>query len=135
MPGLEQSGGAPWEPLLKKIEERTDQKRVFDVGYCLGYARFEHQTIEYETVSYPKHARYVFQGEMNPANRNLVRGTMEFTIEPIAETNRCRVTLARNRRSVLVREGLLMWFDDALGDQVDHIRAKWNDKWNWSMSG
>ncbi|WP_299614029.1 hypothetical protein [uncultured Tateyamaria sp.] len=135
VPGLDRNGGTNWEPLLKKFEERADQDHVFDVEYRIGHAQFEHQTIQYEVVNYPQHARYIFQGELNPANRNLVSGTMEFRIEPVEGTDRCKVTLTRTRRAVLVREGLLMWFDDALGDQVDHMRAKWADRWDWSMTG
>ena len=135
VPGLARAGGSNWEPLLKKMEERADAQHVFDVEYCTGHAQFEHQTIKYEAVSYPHHARYSFQGELNPANKNLVQGTMAFTIEPLPGTDRCRVMLTRTRASLLVREGLMMWFDDALGDQTDHIRASWNNRWDWSMAG
>ncbi|WP_299144825.1 hypothetical protein [uncultured Tateyamaria sp.] len=135
VPGLDRKGGANWEPLLKKMEERADEPNVFDVEYRIGHAQFEHQTIKYEAVSYPRHARYAFQGELNPANKHLVSGIMEFTIDPIADTDHCKITLTRSRQALLVREGLLMWFDDALGDQVDHLRATWTDRWDWSMAG
>ena len=135
VPGLDRNGGANWEPLLRKMEALQGTPNSFDVEYQVGHAMFEHQTITYEAVAHPHYARYHFQGELNPANKNLVQGTMAFSIEPVPGTETCRITLTRTRKSLLVREGLLMWFDDALGDQADHMRAKWTKRWDWSLAG
>lgn len=96
---------------------------------------FEHQTTTYDAAAHPHQARYKFQGELNPANKNLLQGTMACTIVPLQGIDTCRITQTRTRKPLLVREGLIMWFDDALGDQVDHMRAKWMDRWDWSMAG
>ncbi|MFC6584351.1 hypothetical protein [Sulfitobacter aestuariivivens] len=40
-----------------------------------------------------------------------------------------------HRNALLPREGFAMWFDDALGDQTDLMRAQELGKRDWSMSG
>ncbi|WP_299040958.1 hypothetical protein [uncultured Tateyamaria sp.] len=132
---LDRNGGTNWDLLPKKVGDLADQDHSFDVEYRIGHAQFGHQTIRYDAIAYPHHARYVLQGELNPANQNLVQSDMEFVIEPVADMGRCRITLTRIRRSVLVREGLVIWFDDALGDQVDYLRATWTNRWDWSRAG
>ncbi|MCB4380072.1 hypothetical protein FZX02_06300 [Synechococcus sp. MU1644] len=56
-----------------------------------------------------------------------------FAVQPVTDTDRCEITLTLKRQSLLIWEGLLMWFD-ALGDQADQMRAECNDGWDWSMA-
>lgn len=50
-------------------------------------------------------------------------------------TDRYPIKVTRTRCATLLREGLLKWFDGAFGDQLDHMRAKWNSSWDWSLTG
>lgn len=45
------------------------------------------------------------------------------------------VTLLTRRNLLLHREALAMWFDDALGDQTDRLRARHLSRAEWSPTG
>lgn len=82
----------------------------------------------------PRHALYHHVGEVDPKNRSLVEGICTVQIDPL-QTGGSRVTLSLSRNLMLHRQALAIWFDDHLGDQTDHLRARHHGKRDWSFTG
>ncbi len=114
---------AHWDSLLCELDQDPDDPDTFEARYALGASVFEHQTMTILERDEPHHAKYHHVGEVNPKNRSLVEGTFEIWIEP-QDKGGCKVTLEARRNLLLLRIALLMWFDDNIGDQTDHLRAR-----------
>ncbi|KIN66388.1 hypothetical protein Z946_400 [Sulfitobacter noctilucicola] len=131
-------GAAPlethWDSLLCALEPDPDDSDSYEARYALGASVFEHQTMTILEKDAPHHAKYHHVGDVNPKNRSLVEGTFEIWITPL-DKGGCKVTLEANRTLLLLRIALLMWFDDSIGDQTDHLRARHLDRRDWSISG
>ncbi|MEM7521629.1 MAG: hypothetical protein AAF307_11390 [Pseudomonadota bacterium] len=123
-----------WDSLLCALEPDAEEDGAYDARYALGASVFEHQTMTILEKDAPHYAKYHHVGDVNPNNRNLVEGTFAIRITPL-EKGGCKVTLEGRRSLLLLRVALLMWFDDYLGDQTDHIRARHLGRRDWSETG
>lgn len=123
-----------WDSLLCALEPDPDDPDTYDARYALGASVFEHQTMTMLERDAPHYAKYHHVGDVNPANRSLVEGTFSIRIEP-RDKGGCKVTLEGARNLLLLRIALLMWFDDSIGDQTDHLRARHLGRRDWSHTG
>lgn len=124
---------AHWDPLLQDLKPTPEEPDSVDVLYAHGHSLFEHQTITYLVDQPFTHCRYYFQGEVNPANRDLTDGIHDIQIAP--QATGCRVTITHTRNALLPRIGLQMWFDDIIGDQCDYLRSRDRGARDWSVTG
>lgn len=125
-----------WDPLLHDLRPDPDDPDTFEVEYRLGLSTYEHQTITMLDRSFPRHFKYHFQGEIDAGNRALAEGTYEVTLTPSADgAPGCQVEIVQRREQMLLRLGLLQWFDDALRSSVDHLRAREHNLRDWSTTG
>jgi hypothetical protein len=125
---------AHWDSLLYSLEPDPEDPDTFQVQYNHGISFFEHQTMTFLEKDAPFHAKYHHVGEVNPNNRSLVEGTYEVRIIP-RDSGGCKVTIRDCRDLMLHRAALAAWFDDTLGDQVDHLRARHKGRRDWSLTG
>ena len=123
-----------WDSMLYTLEPDPEEPDSFAVQYTHGGSVYEHQTMTYLEKDAPHYAKYHHVGEVDPKNRSLVEGIYEVQITPL-ETGGCKVTFTACRSLMLHRQALAMWFDDHLGDQVDHLRALHLGRSDWSQSG
>lgn len=124
-----------WDALLYELEQDLDDPDSYDVKYTHGASLYELQTMTFLEINAPHHAKYYHVGQVDPKNRNLVEGTYEICISPRAGTMGCDVTLRSQMNAMLPRQALCAWFDDALGDRTDHLRARDRGRRDWSITG
>lgn len=131
-------GAAPiehhWDSLLYSMEPDPDDPDAYQVQYNHGVSLYEHQTMTFLQKDSPHYAKYHHVGEVDPKNRHLVEGTYEIRITPRAKGG-CTVTFSDCRSLMLHRLALTVWFDDYLGDQTDHLRARHRGRSDWSLAG
>ena len=123
-----------WDSLLHSLEPDPDDPDAYLVQYNHGVSFYEHQTMTFLEKDAPHYAKYHHVGEVNPKNRNLVEGTYEVRITP-RDKGGCMVTIEDYRNLMLHRLALSVWFDDTLGDQTDHLRARHKARRDWSLTG
>ncbi|WP_370401251.1 hypothetical protein [Sulfitobacter sp. JB4-11] len=123
-----------WDSRLHAVLPVDGEPDAFEVQYSHGASLYEHQTMTFLERDAPLHARYHHVGEVDPRNRSLLEGTFSIRITPL-ESGGCRVTLIATRQLLLLRAALLMWFDDHLGDQADHLYARHRGYRDWTTTG
>ncbi|MFC6637916.1 hypothetical protein GV827_06675 [Sulfitobacter sp. JBTF-M27] len=123
-----------WDSMLYMLEPDPDEPDSYAVQYTHGGSVYEHQTMTYLKKDAPHFAKYHHVGEVDPKNRSLVEGTYEIEITP-RDKGGCKVTFTASRNLMLHRQALALWFDDHLGDQADHLRARHLGRSDWSQSG
>ena len=124
-----------WDALLHELEQDLDDPDSYDVKYTHGASLYEHQTMTFLETDAPTYAKYYHVGQVDPSNQSLVEGTYEIRITPREGTMGCEVVLSSRMNAMLPRVALGAWFDDALGDRTDHLRARDTGKRDWSMTG
>ncbi len=122
-----------WDPLLSKLERHPEDDASFDARYHHGQSIYQHQTMTFLEREAPRRARYHHTGEVSGPNQPLAEGVYGVEIEP--DGNGSLVTITSHHAALLPRVALLMWFDDALGDQTDYIRARHEGRRDWSVTG
>lgn len=131
-------GAAPtdqhWDKLLHDFEPDPEDGDSLELTYTHGHSFYQHQTITFLEYEEGHRARYYFVGDVDPKNQSLTEGTYALEITP-APSGGCRIQICETHTALLPRVGIMMWFDDALADSVDHIAAQHNDKRDWSISG
>lgn len=60
--------------------------------------------------------------------------TAELTLSE-APQGKTRITWSRSFATLTPREAIALWFDDDLGSQADHVRAKLEGRRDWSLAG
>lgn len=125
---------AHWDKLLREFEADPEDPDSYELSYTHGVGLFQQQTITFLERTPHTFAKYYFVSDVDPRNKALTEGTHSVRIDPRPDGSN-RVTLHEENSALLPRVALLMWFDDALGDCTDHIRAGHAGKRDWSMSG
>ncbi|NNE52548.1 MAG: hypothetical protein HKN30_09110 [Sulfitobacter sp.] len=123
-----------WDSLLYSLEPDPEDPDSLIAEYTHGSSVYEHQTMTFLDKAAPTHARYHHVGEVDPKNRSLVEGIYEVHITP-REKGGCLVTLDERRDLMVHRQALMMWFDDHLGDQADHLQSQHLGRRDWSQTG
>ncbi|MEW9918639.1 hypothetical protein AB2B41_03420 [Marimonas sp. MJW-29] len=123
-----------WDSLLYRLEPDPEDADTLQAQYTHGGSCYEHQTMTFLEKEAPHIARYHHVGEVDPKNRSLVEGIYEVRITP-REGGGSTVTFLTRRNLMLHRQALAMWFDDHLGDQADHLRARHMGRADWSQTG
>lgn len=123
-----------WDTMLYSLETDEDDPDSYYAQYTYGGSIYEHQTMTFLERDAPHFARYHHVGEVDPKNRSLVEGTYAVEITPL-DKGGCRVKVTGTRTWLVHSAALLIWFDDYLGDQIDHLRAIHHKKSDWSLTG
>ena len=82
---------------------------------------FLNQTVNFVEKSAPRHCRYYMTGEPNGPKGETSEGIFEMRIKPEGP-GRSHVDIYLFRSATRIREAMTLWFDDAVGDQADHLR-------------
>ncbi|MDA5094333.1 hypothetical protein O2N63_09550 [Aliiroseovarius sp. KMU-50] len=123
-----------WDKLLHEVTPDPDDQDSLELTYTHGHSLYQHQTITFLEFEPNRHAKYYFVGDVDPKNRSLTEGTYTVDITP-REAGGCDVYIKEMHTALLPRVGIIMWFDDLVGDSADHIVSIHKGKRDWSISG
>lgn len=112
----------------------ADEPDMFEVRYRLGKGAFETQTMSYLALERPHHARYYFALDVSEAQSRYSDGTFDIRITPRPD-GQTQVELTRIRHAIRPAEAFMRWIEDDLGGEADAIRARLEDRRDWSLQG
>lgn len=125
---------AHWQPNLVATFPVPGQPDALEMHFSLGDGMFLHRTIRFERKEAPRHASYVSVENVSPRNRDVNSHHMTIDIAP-EPGGGCTVSWTESTEVLRPRHALWEWFDDTSGDTVDHLRAKFRGKPDWSLTG
>lgn len=123
-----------WTGTLRRVDPDPEEPDTVHASFALGGNLAENKTITFLDKRPPHHCCYYFISDAEGTNANFAEGEYEIRIAPLADGG-TRVETTLRRSAMHLRLALMMWFDDAAGDQADSIRAGLGSGGDWSVTG
>jgi len=103
-----------------------DEGDTVHLRCAVAPGRYESQSVTFVERERPYRCRYYFMTEDGALPEDLSEGIYDFKITP--KGARTRLDMSLFRTGTRLREMLSMWFDDALGLQIDSLKARLEGK-------
>ena len=122
-----------WESNLVEMTSVEGQPQHFKARFACGGGMFTHRNFTIEATTAPQYCRYRYADEVSARNQAQNAGTVDITLNPVK--NGTRVTFEDQPDAQLPRVALYNWLDDSLGDEMHHLRARHQNRWDWTLTG
>ncbi|PWE28834.1 hypothetical protein DDZ14_18340 [Maritimibacter sp. 55A14] len=123
-----------WTGTLQTVRIDREEDDTVHAEFTLGGGMTEHQSITFLDRRAPHFCCYYFFCDAEGTNADFSEGSYAARIGEL-ESGGCEVEMTLKRDAMRLRMALMMWFDDALGDQCDAIRASLGEGEDWSVVG
>lgn len=125
---------AYWQPNLTEQRPVPGHPDQIEQQFALGDGLFLHRKVRFVEKQRPYRCHYEAVGDVSHRNADVNAHELDLTIEARPDGG-STVIWKEHSHVMRPRSALCIWFDDDVGDTVDHLRAKMGGGQDWSMLG